>query len=265
MLLTAHSGFDGRLASALGALVAVAGLTACSHGATRAQLSPASSSSASAAPTTLPDTTGATRIRFARGTTSGILNDSLPAGGTKRYLLEALQGQVMLAHAIAWPGPRAGAAPPETSVRVYDVSSGRELPAKGGPGPLWFGRLPSGGDYLVWVGVIAPTPYTLAVQIPRRVMAQGHQPATFSGVAPSRAPIDYLVRGEAGRTLEVGLEGENSATHLHIYGLDDGVQLAHLAEQLRFYGGRLETTEDYIVSVIPTEPDAAYELTITLK
>ena len=259
MLRAARFAFDGRLVSALAAL------TACSHGATRAELSPASPSTASAVQTALPDTAGATRIRFARGTTSGILNDSLSAGGTRRYLLEALQGQVMLAHAIAWPGPRAGAAPPETSVRVYDVSSGRELPAKGGPGPLWFGRLPSGGDYLVWVGVIAPTPYTLAVQIPRRVMAQGHQPATFSGVAPSRAPIDYLVRGEAGRTLEVGLEGENSATHLHIYGLDDGVQLAHLAEQLRFYGGRLETTEDYIVSVIPTEPDAAYELTITLK
>jgi hypothetical protein len=262
MLLASRLALAGRLVSALGALAALA---ACSHGTTRAKLSPASPSPASAPPSPLPDTTGATRIRFARGTTSGILNDSLPAGGTRRYLLEALQGQVMLAHAIAWPPPRSGAAPPETSVRVYDVISGRELPAKGGPGPLWFGRLPSGGDYLVWVAVIVPTTYTLAVQIPRRVMVQGDQPATFSGVAPSRAPIDYLIRGEAGRTLEVILQGESSATHLHIYGLDDGVQLAHLAEQLRVYGSRLETTEDYIVSVIPTEPDAAYELTITLK
>ncbi|MFL5516126.1 MAG: hypothetical protein ACJ8DJ_08210 [Gemmatimonadales bacterium] len=213
----------------------------------------------------LPDTEGATRIRFARGTTSGILNESLPAGGTRRYLLEALQGQVMLAHAIAWPAPKSGAAPPEASVRVYDVNSGRELPAKGGRGPLWFGRLPSGGDYLVWVAVIAPTNYTLAVQIPRRVMVQGDEPATFSGVAPLRAPIDYLIRGEAGRTLEVRLLGQNSATHLHIYGLDDGIQLAHLADQLRVYGGRLETTQDYIVSVIPAEPAAAYELSIALK
>jgi hypothetical protein len=262
MLLAARLALDGRLVSALGA---VAALVACSHGATRAELSPASPSSAPTAPSGLPDTTGATRIRFARGTTSGILNDSLPAGGTKRYLLEALQGQVMLAHAIAWPAPGSGAAPPEASARVYDVTSGRELPTKGGPGPLWFGRLPSGGDYLVWVAVVTPTTYTLAVQIPRRVMVQGDQPATFSGVAPSRAPIDYLIRGEAGRTLEVSLKGENSATHLHIYGLDDGVQLAHLAEQLRFYGGRLETAEDYIVSVIPTEPDAHYELTIALE
>ncbi len=214
---------------------------------------------------TAPDTTGATRIRFARGTTSGILNDSLAAGGSKRYLLEALQGQVMLAHAIAWPAPNSSTTPAEASARVYDMTTGRELPAKGGSGPLWFGRLPSSGDYLVWVAVAAPTAYTLAVQIPRRVIVQGNQPATFSGVAPSRAPIDYLIRGEVGRTLEVSLKGADSATHLHIYGLDDGVQLAHLADRLRFYGGQLDITEDYIVSVVPTEPDVGYEVTITLK
>jgi hypothetical protein len=243
-------------------LCAVAG---CSGGSTRAELSPATPSPASAAPSAVLDTMGATRVRFARGTTSGILNDSLPSGGTKRYLLEARQGQVMLAHAIAWPAAKSRATPPEASVRVHDVTTGLELPAKGGSGPLWFGRLPSSGDYLVRVGVVAPTPYTLAVQIPRRVIVEGDQPATFSGVAPSRAPIDYLIRGEVGRTLEVRLQGADAATHLHIYGLDDGVQLAHLADQLRFYGGRLETTEDYIVSVIPTEPGAAYELAITLK
>jgi hypothetical protein len=259
MPLAARLALHGRLVLVLGAVAA------CARGATRAELPPAAPSPAAAAPSTAPDTTGATRIRFARGTTSGILNDSLTAGGTKRYLLEALQGQVMLAHAIAWPAPTSSAAPLEASARVYDVTTGRELPAKGGPGPLWFGRLPSSGEYLVWVAVVAPTAYTLAVQIPRRVIVQGDQPATFSGVAPSRAPIDYLIRGEVGRTLEVRLAGANSATHLHIYGLDDGVQLAHLAEQLRFYGGRLDTTEDYIVSVVPTEPDAGYEVTITLK
>jgi hypothetical protein len=259
MPLAARLALHGRLVLALGAVAA------CARGAPRAELPPAAPSRAAAAPSAAPDTTGATRIRFARGTTSGILNDSLAAGGTKRYVLEALQGQVMLAHAIAWPPPNSSAAPPEASARVYDVTTGRELPAKGGPGPLWFGRLPSSGEYLVWVAVVAPTAYTLAVQIPRRVIVQGDQPATFSGVAPSRAPIDYLIRGEVGRTLEVRLEGANAATHLHIYGLDDGVQLAHLAEQLRFYGGRLDKTEDYIVSVVPNEPDAGYEVTITLK
>jgi hypothetical protein len=259
MPLAVRHAFRGRLILALGAVAA------CSGGATRGDLSPAAPSPASAASNAAPDTTGATQIRFARGTTSGILNDSLAAGGTKRYLLEALQGQVMLAHAIAWPAPQSRVTPPEASVRVHDLTTGRELPAKGGPGPLWFGRLPSSGEYLVRVGVVAPTPYTLAVQIPRRVIVQGDQPATFSGVAPSRAPIDYLIRGEAGRTLEVSLKGANAATHLHIYGLDDGLQLAHLSEQLRFYGGRLETTEDYVVSVIPAEPDAGYDLTVTLK
>lgn len=213
----------------------------------------------------MPDTAGATRIRFARGTTSGILNDSLGAGQTKRYLIEAFQGQVMLAHGIVWPAPGSKATPPEASVQVQQVATGRELAAGGGPGPLWFGRLPNSGEYLVRVTVVAATAYTMAVQIPRRVLLQDDRPATFSGVAPSRAPIDYLVRGESGRTLEVGLQESRPATSLHIYGLDDGVQLAPLPERLRFYGGRLETTEDYIVSVVPSEPAAAYQVTITLK
>jgi hypothetical protein len=238
-------------------------IAACGRGAARAGLQPASPTAASTA-TGVPDTAGATRIRFARGTTSGILNDSLGAGQTKCYLIEAFQGQVMLAHGIAWPAPGSRATPPETSVRVQEVAIGRELGARGGPGPLWFGRLPSSGEYLVRVAVAAPTAYTLAVQIPRRVLLQDDQPATFSGVAPSRAPIDYLVRGESGRTLEVDLRGA-PATHLHIYGLDDGLQLAPLPERLRFYGGRLETTEDYIVSVVPAEPRSAYQVTITVK
>lgn len=210
------------------------------------------------------DTTGMTRIRFARGTTSGILNDSLPAGGEHAYLLGALQGQVMLAHAIAWNDPRRS--PGRTAVHVYRPD-GRELAAPGGSGALWTGRLPASGDYIVRVRAAgAPTAYTLAVQIPRRVVTDRENPsASFSGVVPSRAPVDYLVKGQAGQTLEAELRIESGDAHLHVYGLDDGVQLARLADRRRRHAVRLPSEQDYVVSVVPLAEGTRYDLLVTLR
>ncbi len=214
---------------------------------------------------TVADSTGMTRIRFARGTTSGILHDSLPAGGEHAYLLGALQGQVMLAHAIAWNDGRAGSSG-GTVVRVFRAD-GTELPAPGGPGPLWTGRLPRTGDYVVRVRAAGgPAPYTLAVQIPRRVVVDEENPATsFSGVAPSRAPVDYLIKGERGRVLDVEVRGGSEDTHLHVYGLDDGVQLAPLADRLRRYHGELPGSQDYVVSVVPVGEGGKYEVLIRMN
>ena len=211
------------------------------------------------------DTAGMTRVRFARGTTSGILNDSLPAGGEHAFLLGALQGQVMLAHAIAWTNAASGRTG-ETAVRVFRPD-GAELPAPGGSGPLWSGRLPVSGDYVVRVRATGgPASYTLAVQIPRRVVVDRDNPTTsFAGVTPSRAPVDYLIRGERGRTLEVELRSEDGGTHLHVYGLDDGTQLARLADRRRRFGGPLPSTQDYVISVVPAGDGAGYELLVTMR
>jgi len=253
-----------RAASA-GALAAV-GLTlaACARAKGTATPAAPAPAAASARPAAL-ETTGLPRIRFARGTTSHILDDSLPAGATRSYVLGAGQGQVMLAHAIAWPVAERLHPPPEPEVRVYDVATGRELPSPRAEPEVWSARLPLTGDYVVRVTATAATAYTLAVQIPQRVEVSSAVPtAIFTGTTPSRAPIDYLIRADAGRTLEVTLGG-GPTVGLHVYGLEDGVQLAPLAERQRLYAGRLETTQDYVVSVVPGEDRAAYDLRITVR
>ena len=97
---------------------------------------------AAVAPFSPTDTAAFLRVRFAQGTTSGILDDSLPAGHDRGYLLGALQDQVMLAHAIAWP-PAVGRDELEARVRVYRAYDGVELATRvrlaldvgpGGPG-----------------------------------------------------------------------------------------------------------------------------------
>jgi len=244
--------------AALSGILAAAGLTlAACRGA---------SSAGAPTPAAAPiDTVGLPRIRFARGMTSGILDDSLPAGATRSYVLEAKQGQVMLAHAIAWPVAERLHPPPEPEVRVFEVATGRELASPRAEPEVWAGRLPLSGDYVVRVTVAAPTSYTLAVQIPRRVEVTPDQPtAIFTGSTPSRAPIDYLIKAEAGRTLEIALGGA-PALGLHVYGLEDGAQLAPLADRQRLYAGRVETTQDYVVSVVPVEERAAFDLRITVR
>ena len=252
-------------------LLATLAAIACAHGRAApgqpsSAPSPAGRPPATRAGSASPiDTVGLPRIRFARGTTSGILDDSLVTGASRSYLAGARRGQVMLAHAIAWPVAERLHPPPEPVVRVFSAGNGRELPSPRAEPEVWSARLPEDGDFIVRVTAAAPTRYTLAVQIPREVSVSADQPtAIFTGVVPSRAPIDYLIRVDAGRTLEVVLGGA-ATVGLHVYGLEDGAQRARLADRQRLYAGRVETTQDYVVSVVPGAERAAYDLRITLR
>ena len=91
-----------------GPAVAIAILTACGHSVETA--APAPSPAAAVAPI---DTAGLPRIRFSRGTTSGIHDDKLAAGATRSYVLFAQGGQIMLAQAISWPVAEAEHPPAE--------------------------------------------------------------------------------------------------------------------------------------------------------
>ena len=72
------------------------------------------------------------------------------------------------------------------------------------------------------------------------------------GTAPSRVPVDYIIAGESGQTLAASVRESDPVT-LHLYGLDDGEQLAPLPERRRLWAGRLPATQDYVVSVVPAD------------
>lgn len=248
-----------RLAALAAALTLATG---CGRAKVSTDAAPAAAASASQSPT---DTTGLVRVRFDRGTTSGLVNDSLRAGETRGYLIGAEQGQVMMVHAITWPVREGGSPPPTATVRVFSVADGWELTTPSGTGSLWSGRLPSTGDYAAWVGAEGPAAYTLSVQIPRRLTPGAGDPtAAIRGTAPSRAPVDYIVAGNMGQTLAASVR-EGDPVTLHVYGLDGGEQLAPLPERRSLWAGTLPDTQDYVVSVVPTDDGASYELTVTLR
>ena len=153
-------------------------LVACGGGHPAPAPAPAASE-ARTAPAPI-DTAGLPRIRFPRGTTSGIHDDRLAAGATRSYVLHAQGGQIMLAHAISWPVAEAEHPPPEPEVHVFEAASGRELPSPRAEPEVWSARLPFTGEYIVRVTAAAPTAYTLAVQIPKRVETSPGEPTAVS-------------------------------------------------------------------------------------
>ena len=210
------------------------------------------------------DTVGLPRIRFARGTTSGTIDDKLGRRAPRSYVLVARRPGRSCSRT---PSPgrwRSGHPPPEPVVQVFEAATGRELTSPRGEPEVWSAACPSRGLRRSRDRG-GPDDYTLAVQIPRRVEVSPAEPtAVFTGTAPSRAPIDFLVRVDAGRTLEVSLGGAPTVG-LHIYGLDDGVQLSRLSDRQRLYSGRVEPTQDYVVSMVPWAERAAYDLRVTVR
>ena len=101
-------------------------------------------------------------------------------------------------HRVAAGGGEEG---PEARVRVYRAHDGAELDAPGPDGPLWFGHLPGTGDYVIRVTAPAERAvgYTLAVQIPRRLILDSRASAKRGlGRAPSRAPRGLRGEGHQG-------------------------------------------------------------------
>jgi hypothetical protein len=242
-------------------LIAAIALTACAGGGSRrAEDGPAPAPTA-AGPSHPIDTVGLPRIRFAHGTTSGLLDDSLAAGATRSYALFAQQGQVMLAHAIGWPVAERLHPPPEPVVRVFEAATGRELPSPRAEPEVWSARLPLTGGYVVRVTAAAPTTYTLSVQIPRRVeVSQDQATAIFTGSAPSRAPRTFS-SGDAGRTPR----SWSAARRRSACTCTDWTTAQPPAWPTAAVTRRIEASQDYVVSVIPGVEGAAYDLRITLR
>lgn len=253
--------------SHLGAMVLAVLTTGCFGGKKSADADASPEAAPEMAPAVEPgDTSGLTRVRFARGTSSGIVSDSLEADEVRGYLLGAVRGQVMILHAITWSSRRDAESDATAKVQVFSLDDGSELSAALGEGPSWSGRLPASGDYVVRVSATGPTAYTLALQIPRRFSpGAGTGPtAAIVGTAPTRAPVDYIILGREGQTLAATIPEGDPAT-LHVYGLDRGDQLAPLADHRKEWGGPLPSTQDYIVSVVPDDEGASYELTVTVR
>jgi len=104
---------------------------------------------------------------------------------------------------------------------------------------------------------IVPVSHTLDTAGPmaRTVADAATMLAAIAGTAPSRAPVDYIIEGGSGQKLAASVREQDPVT-LHLYGLDDGEQLAALSEHRKLWAGALPVSQDYVISVVPAEEGA---------
>jgi hypothetical protein len=119
----------------------------------RAEAASPSSAPNAAAQCRRADTLIPKTIRFARGRTTAVLNDTVRLCTSHEYRLRAKAGQTMSVHLAAGPKTSFTILPPATELEGADGVKD------------WQGELPDTGEYTITIGTDATAKYTLEVTI----------------------------------------------------------------------------------------------------
>ena len=211
-----------------------------------------------------PGAAGATRIRFAAGSTSATVGGRITAGTPARYVLRALADQMLMVSATG----------PGLLYCVVGADGGVVIPFSAGPG-AWRPVLPATQDYtIVLVSPDAAATYTLTVSAsplrptptptPQRSRVQFQPGATSAAVSGELAPggtRTYLLRASAGQIMQVTLWA-NVGARILIWGAD-GSRLNRGMEE-EGWQGTLPKTQDYFIQVVGGDQALSYCLRATV-
>jgi photosystem II stability/assembly factor-like uncharacterized protein len=184
-------------------------------------------------PTPSPDVsfdpkTNANRIRFAPYGTWVEINDTILVNKSKRYVLSAMQGQIMSVSI------NQGAA----FTVIVSGANGKTLSDPRSPRPFWRGALPSMQDYMITVESLAGGPITLRIAI--NPPGQATQDFTF-------VDVQY--------TVALSYTDEFAPTDVQVLVNARGTPLLTLAFiDPTFYSPRTNLSEAYLVFAATSEP-----------
>jgi hypothetical protein len=206
-------------------------------------------------PTTAP--AAATRIEFASGKSGAALQGSVKARETRRYVLSASKGQLMMV----------GVSSPvsDLGIKVVDVATGNVIIGVAGSSAQTY--LVSSGDHEIQIlGGSTDANFTLGVNIPSRIsFAPGATSATVDGKISGREPVMYIIRAQSAQTMTVKLTSPSNGVALTIYGIDDGSPLVRSDFGLSEWSGNLNLTQDYIIMVMPSVESTIFTMTVTIQ
>jgi hypothetical protein len=202
---------------------------------------------------------GLTRIRFARGATSGEVSGELKANSTVRYVLRAAARQLMDVSL---------SAPEGASLKVTSTGGRRLTPIEGTSGSTGFrGYLPYTGDYILTIiSGSQKISYSLYVFIPVRVsFDRGATSDSVEGHLKAHQGLDYILRAGEGQILEVNVTPDDADVPLQliIYGVDGDVLRSGMGEGSSFRG-ELPSSQDYIVSVRAGEQATDFNMDVII-
>jgi len=201
----------------------------------------------------------ATRINFLTGTTTSSVSGLIQPGETKTYVLEASQGQPMIA-----------------MTNSFNNDATMSIKTKGGTTILsaasklsnWQGTLPTTEDYYISIyGGAAAENFTFTVEIPARIkFAPNADSATVSGKTVGGNNVAYTLFASEGQTMKVDLNGTGGNAALTIYGFSDGQPYVRSVTGATTFNFKLPLAQDYIVEVVPMAGQVVnYTLVINIK
>ena len=251
------------------ATVVAATMEAIQAQATPTAIPPTPLPSAVASPTIalLPPTPvlpAATRLNLVAGATSGSVMGTIQPGQIFYYVLNAAQGQPLIANLISTNG--------DVTMTIKTASGTSLLTAGQNLNML----LTVTEDYYVSVnGGASSENFSLSISTPARIQfAPGNTSATLSGQtaggftisSPGGSDISYILFANQGQQMDLNLEGVGKDGVLAMYGFSDGQPyLRYVTEQTSF-SMKLPSTQDYIIQVVPRAGMVInYTLVVTIK
>jgi hypothetical protein len=216
--------------------------------------------------TDAPTQPDATRIEFAPGATSAVVQGALAAGATDQYVLQAVADQQMTVTVNS----------PANSVvlEIVGLSEGQPLLRSHALQVSWQGALPATQDYSVKVvSTRSVTSYSLQVSIPaaqpptttegnRIEFAPGATSAVVDGSLEQGTADEYVLRANGGQWMMAMVFSPDDSVVLEIVGLTDGQPLVRSDLRQPFWQGSLPATQDYSVKAVSTTGGTVYTLQV---
>jgi hypothetical protein len=211
---------------------------------------------------TVQNCSGLIRVNFAPGTTSAVVSGDLPANNSLRYVLRALNGQLMDVNLSAPQGVRLS----------VTTAWGQAVVPITGSSTSFRGYLPGTGDYILTITPINVSSnsrsisYSMNIMIPQRISFElGATSATLDGYLYPSQSHDYILRAQAGQLMEINVTPEKpeNSLQLIIYGVDGTVLRSGMGEG-SFFRGELPISEDYIVTVRAGDQAGSYNMNVII-
>ncbi len=249
-------------ANEVGTVVA-ATMQALSALATPTSLPPTAAQITQLAPTAtfpvLPPTAvlpAATRINFLTGATTGVVTAPISPGQSQYYVLNAMQGQPMIANVYSQ----------NNDVAMTIKTAGGTTLLKSGQNLAML--LPITEDYYLTVfGGATTENFTLSVEIPARIkFAVGKTSAILTGQTSGGYNVAYVLFASQDQKMDVNLNGVAGNAALTIYGFSDGQPYLRSVTGSTSFGMKLPSTQDYIIEVVPQAGKiVSYTLVVSVK
>ena len=201
-----------------------------------------------------------TNLIFTPGTTAIVETGTLGAGQMQTYTINLGASQPMILILNSKIG--------DDYLAVYDASNTVILdPAKKWSRFQWLMPAKVQLYTIQVIGGASTEDFNFTIKVPARIkIASGSTSATVTGATVKGYVLSYTISGATNQTLTANLSVPAGSAVMDIFGLATGDVLLSSNSNSTTFSGKLASTQDYIIEIIPQNGDVVnYSLTVGLQ